>query len=146
MPRKIQFQNRFTDLSREINHRDSHISFDKNWFLCFTSTTSFWIWSLRETSLCHAPSNPVLKQFTYLSLEINYINSHFSFPKAGFYVSNHRDHFFLNLISIMSCTVKSSFKVPEFIDLFCENRVYKYGHWCLSVDQSYRLSYFFWQN
>jgi hypothetical protein len=29
---KIQFQNRFTDLSLEINHLDSHISFDKNWF------------------------------------------------------------------------------------------------------------------
>ncbi len=35
MHRKIQFQNRFTDLSLEINHKDSYISFDKNLFSPF---------------------------------------------------------------------------------------------------------------
>jgi hypothetical protein len=33
MRRKIQFQNRFTDLFLEINHIDFHISFDQKWFL-----------------------------------------------------------------------------------------------------------------
>ncbi len=50
MRRKIQFWNRFTDLSLEINLIDSDISFDKNWFLHFKSEiTSFWIWTLRGT-------------------------------------------------------------------------------------------------
>jgi len=34
---KILFWNRFTDLSVEIYHIDSHISFDKNWFSRFKS-------------------------------------------------------------------------------------------------------------
>ncbi len=45
---KIHFQNRFTDLSLEINQRDSQISVDKK-NLVFTlqksKITFFWIWT-----------------------------------------------------------------------------------------------------
>jgi hypothetical protein len=37
MRRKIQFPNRVTNLSLEINHKDSRISFVKNWFSRFKS-------------------------------------------------------------------------------------------------------------
>jgi hypothetical protein len=40
----------FADLSPEINHIDSHISFEKNWFSRFTSEITL----LSEFKLCDA--------------------------------------------------------------------------------------------
>jgi hypothetical protein len=46
MRHKIQLLKRFTDLSLEINHLDSHISYDKSWASSFKSEiTFFWIWT-----------------------------------------------------------------------------------------------------
>jgi hypothetical protein len=73
MGHKIQFSNRFTDLSLEINHlrRDSHISFNKNRFVRIKSETSrsLWIWTQSSERLLRGIINMPINMEVFTNRE-----------------------------------------------------------------------------